>query len=247
MSDAALLQRIETAAIWAWPPLETRSVHGWLLCWGGPATRRLRSARTLAFAPGADVAAAIAEVERYWADRGMPSCFHLADGAQPADLDALLAARGYALETPTDVMVAEPQAAGPADPAIELHTRASQAVMNAICDDRWTAEGRAERAAIFARIRRPHRFALAWVDGEPAAAGLCVRDGDLAGIFAMRTQPRFARRGLAGKVLARLAGWAAGDGATRLYLQVEADNDPAQAVYRRAGFRRIYGYHYRER
>lgn len=244
--DPDLLRRIEQAAIWAWPPSETRSVQGWLLCIGGRGTRRLRSARTLDFAAGADVGRAIAEVERLLGERGWPACFHLADLVMPASLDAILAARGYDLVTPTSVM----QVLMPAlsvDEAVELHARATQPVMNAIADRHWSAAGRAERVEIFGRIRRPHRFALAWVDGEPAAAGLGVREGDLAGIFAMRTQERFRGRGLAGKVLARLAGWARGEGATSLYLQVEDENEPAQALYRRFGFRRLYGYHYRER
>lgn len=245
-SDLDLLRRIEQAAIWAWPPSETRFVDGWLVCIGGRATHRLRSARTLDFAAGADVDRAIAEVERVLGQRGWPACFHLTDLVMPADLDSRLAAHGYELVTPTSVMQA-PMPDLPVHEAVELHTRATQPVMNAIADRHWSAEGRAERVEIFGRIRRPHRFALAWVDGEPAAAGLCVREGDLAGIFAMRTQERFRGRGLAGRLLARLAGWAQDEGATSLYLQVDDDNEPARALYRRFGFRRLYGYHYRER
>lgn len=243
--DTGLVRRIEQAAIWAWPPSETRSVGGWLLCIGGAATRRLRSARTLDFA-GADLDLAIGKVEALLAARGWPSCFHLADLVAPADLDRRLAACGYELVTPTSVMLAAVPPEAPPDRSIELHGRATQPVINAIADRLWSAEGRAERVAIFGRIRRPHRFALAWVDGEPAAAGLCVRDGDLAGIFAMRTQEPFRGRGLARRVLSRLAAWAQGEGAGRLYLQVEDDNLPAGALYRRFGFQRIYGYHYRE-
>lgn len=245
--DVELLRRIETAAIWAWPPLETRSIEGWLLCIGGAATRRLRSARTLDFTVGADVDRAIANVEVLLAARGWPACFHLADVVGPADLDQNLAARGYELVTPTSVMLAPAASGQPLDETVELHARATQPLMNAIADRHWSAETRAERVAIFGRIRRPHRFALVWVDGEPAAAGLCVRDGDLAGIFAMRTQERFRGRGLARRVLSRLIGWARNEGAGRIYLQVEDDNLPASALYRRFGFARLYGYHYRER
>lgn len=245
--DIDLLRRIEEAAIWAWPPAETHRIDGWLLCMGGAATRRLRSARTLDFTGGPDPDRAIGRVETLLAARGWPACFHLTDLVAPADLDAVLVARGYAAVTPTSVMLAPAMTPAMADETVELHTRAVQPVMNAIADRLWSAGARAERVAIFGRIRRPHRFALAWAEGEPAAAGLCVRDGDLAGIFAMRTQERFRGRGLAARVLARLIGWARSEGAGPVYLQVEDENQPALALYRRHGFERRYGYHYRER
>lgn len=244
MDRAELIRRVEQAALWAWPPLGMRLVDGWLIASGGRANRRLRSARTLDFT-GKDVDKAIQAVETFMATQGVPSCFHIADRVAPSDLDAVLAARGYALVTPTSVLLAPIPPTEP-DPAVELLTRTTPAVMNALCDERLSPDLRAERAAILARIRRPHRLALAWREGEPAAAALCVRDGDLAGIFAMRTVPRFRRRGLGRRVLSRLARWAAEEGAQRLYLQVEDDNPPAHALYRSLGFVRAYGYHYRE-
>jgi ribosomal protein S18 acetylase RimI-like enzyme len=111
----------------------------------------------------------------------------------------------------------------------------------------WPAEIRREREALFARIAPAHRFALARADGRPAASGLCVADGELAGVFSMRTQPGFRRRGLAESVLLRLAGWARSLGARRVYLQVKDDNAGALRLYRRFGFAKVYGYHYRER
>ena len=89
-SDLELLRRIERAAIWAWPPSETHWIDGWLLCIGGAATRRLRSARTLDFAAGADADRAIERVEALLAVHGWPACFHIADLVAPPDLDAVV-------------------------------------------------------------------------------------------------------------------------------------------------------------
>ena len=41
------------------------------------------------------------------------------------------------------------------------------------------------------------------------------------------------------------AGWAAGHGALRLYLQVEEDNLPARRLYHRLGLELSHRYHYR--
>jgi ribosomal protein S18 acetylase RimI-like enzyme len=61
----------------------------------------------------------------------------------------------------------------------------------------------------------------------------------------MATRPSSRGQGIASAVLGAGARWAADQGATRLYLQVEEDNEAALGLYTRAGFTRSHGYHYR--
>lgn len=94
-------------------------------------------------------------------------------------------------------------------------------------------------------------FAEPWVARDFAAllsqAGVFVVDeadgfvliravADEAEILALAVRPQARGRGLGG----RLVGWgaigAAARGATRLFLEVAADNAPALALYARAGF-----------
>jgi ribosomal protein S18 acetylase RimI-like enzyme len=79
-----------------------------------------------------------------------------------------------------------------------------------------------------------------------AVARGAVSDGWL-GVTAVTVDERHRRRGLATAVMSALQGWAAGRGATSVYLQVLADNAPALALYRRAGFIEHHRYHYRRR
>ncbi len=203
--------------------------------------------QTSRFDEGVDLASAIDSAERWYARHRLPACFHLTDAARPAGLDQALAARGYAVVTPTSVLVADSVEIAPsADPALELVAGAGPDVLEAICDPEWPAAIRREREALFARIRPAHRFAIARVGGRTAASGLCVIDGDLAGLFSMRTQPAFRRRGLATRVLLRLVNWARAAGARQIFLQVEDDNATALRLYRGFGFARVYGYRYRE-
>ena len=60
----------------------------------------------------------------------------------------------------------------------------------------------------------------------------------------MRTVQAARGRGLAGRVLAGLAGAALERGYERVFLQVEAGNEPALALYRRAGFAPAWTYRY---
>ena len=243
--DGALVSKIENAALWAWPPRETAMLRGWLLRAGGGSSRRLNSAATLDF-DGDDLHSAMGAVEQWYAARDVPACFHLTDMARPEELDAALAARGYGSLTPTHVMTTAISTIDGPRHDVELETRPTALVMNALADPHWTAEIRRDRAAVLARIRRPHVFCVATIDGAAMAAGFCVVEGDLAGIFSMRTQVTMRRRGLARSVLGRLAQWARGMGAETFYLQVEKDNAPAVGLYRSLGFTHAYGYHYRQ-
>jgi GNAT superfamily N-acetyltransferase len=243
----AWIGALERASARAWPPHEDAPLSGWHLRCGGARSRRLNSVSTGHF-EGTEVRAAIEQASAWYRERGLPPCFQLAEGAEPPGLDGRLAARGFAILTPTTVMQAPVEAiAGEgADGAdAELLAEATPETVAALCDPSWPADVKAERAALFARIPAPRRFALLRADGQPAAAGIAVADGELAGIFSMRTARAFRRRGLGTRILRALAAWARTQGAAQLYLQVEDDN-VALGLYQRLGFEAVYAYHYRE-
>jgi GNAT superfamily N-acetyltransferase len=241
------IRGIETAASRAWPTIERQPLGGWVLRCGRAGSRRLNSVQTLAYGD-AELGEAIATAERWYRARLTAPCFQLTDAAQPAALDALLEERGYALLTPTSVMLATewPEEIRE-DDRIQLLPEADGSVLDAICDRSWSEDKKRERIDLFARIESRHCFALIVEDGEPIAGGLCAVDGKLAGLFTMRTQPPHRGRGLASAIARRLMTWAYAQGARESYLQVEDDNAPALHLYRQLGFVRVYGYHYRER
>ena len=113
-----------------------------------------------------------------------------------------------------------------------------------IRDTAASDEEYAERSAIAARTPRPRRFAMLQRDGATAAVGLTVVTGAWAAIFLMRTHPAHRRRGLARDILAALLGWARDQGASHAFLQVEAANASAIALYAGAAFESAYSYRY---
>jgi ribosomal protein S18 acetylase RimI-like enzyme len=80
---------------------------------------------------------------------------------------------------------------------------------------------------------------------NPLAAAVCVHDGDLAGLFEVATDETERRRGHARRTVLSALKWARLRGAREAWLQVEADNEAAIALYRSIGFDEIYRYHYR--
>jgi len=72
-----------------------------------------------------------------------------------------------------------------------------------------------------------------------------VQPSDLAGAYDVMTAEGARSQGHATLAGATLPAWAAQQGACTAYLQVDADNGPAIARYRRFGLATLYTYHFR--
>lgn len=80
---------------------------------------------------------------------------------------------------------------------------------------------------------------------NPLTTAVCVHDGDLAGLFEIATDEAGRRLGRGRRTVLSALKWARLRGAREAWLQVEADNEAAIALYRSVGFSEIYRYHYR--
>ena len=240
----AAARELETLALRAWPARVVEPLGGWRLAFTDGFTRRLNSVQALDWDADVDLAAAIDRVEAFYAGHGLPARFRLTALSRPAGLDQVLATRGYTVEAPTDVMVADPPLTILPDPAadVALTDTPSPAWLDLFA----AGEHAASRRALLDRMAAGTVFGTIRLDGRVVGLGLLVIDGASAGIFAMQVQPPHRRRGLATGLLQAFAAEARRQGAGRLYLQVEQDNPAARALYLRASFRLAYGYHYRQ-
>ncbi|MGP4096879.1 GNAT family N-acetyltransferase [Nonomuraea sp. KM90] len=230
--------QVERRAAGAWPALHVEERDGWLLR-HTPGVHRRRSNSALPL-PGVAVPS-VQAVEDFCSARGIPATVQVSPAEHHGELDALLAARGYTTAGRTLVMTAgtatvlaaagDPAGAGP------VHDRA-----------RWpelfqAVNGDAGDMAVIERIR-PEAVLLA---KDTSGVALAVTEDGWTGVFCMATHPDHRRKGVARALLAALARWSEERGADRLYLQVEADNGAARALYEGLGFTASHGYHYRSR
>ncbi len=81
--------------------------------------------------------------------------------------------------------------------------------------------------------------------GDAAATAICVHDGELAGLFEVATAPGMRGNGHGRRIVLSALKWALLRGAREAWLQVEADNAVAIALYTSLGFSEVYRYHYR--
>lgn len=234
---------LEPIADDAWPARERERLGHWRLNATDGRSLRINACWPLG-APDRDPEAAIDAVEAFYAARGLPARFKLTEGATaPVDLAGRLAGRGYATHGETLVMTGA--VSGAADADVTLSDRPDPAFETVlVASAKGDLVDARERLEGLARIPAPARFARLAVEGRAAALGACAVDGQAAGIFGMRTDPDFRRLGLARRVLGALLAEAEGLGARTAYLQVEAANAPAIALYAARGFSTAYRYRY---
>lgn len=239
--------RIEEASLNAWPALHQVLLDGWLLRFTKGFTKRANCVVPLH--PGSlDLAAKVRECENRYAREGLKTVFRLTDIDADRQIDSYLAARGYTVLDPTDVMVKPLIDATPPslDPQIE-------ALPRALWLDHYNRITRTPTAtqplhtALLKGIHNDHAFMVrrSPTDELPVCCGLAVADLALVGLFDLATCAGARRAGHARATVLALIAWGVRTGAAHAYLQVMADNGPALALYRQLGFQTHYRYWYR--
>lgn len=241
MSEVA---ELEAVCERAWPPRERLQLDGAVLRFTDGFTRRANSARV--DGGGGDLPGLIERAEREYRSRGLRPGFRLTP-LTPAAFEPLLRERGYYVDTEAVVMVAEalPETAAPdAGDGIELLPALDEEwlrIFQAI-ERKWPPEQDPGARWVLGSGTAPRRFALARVDGEPAATGYGRLEGDWLYIASVATFPERRRLGLARAISDRLFAWGARGGARRAILQAETKNAAAQALYAKLGFEPRYIY-----
>jgi ribosomal protein S18 acetylase RimI-like enzyme len=247
-----LISHLEELAANAWPAEVVQVVDGWRLRFSRNVTRRANSVWPNGAGDHHSLVKKLALVEDFYARRGCPARYQICPAAQPADLDEILAARGYTSDAHTAVQIAPLETAlAPATShypySVSIRETFDEPWFDAYCQAEQVSVHAAEaRRGILQRIGPRTGYALSHLEGQIVAVGLGVVERDWLGLFSLVTFPEFRRQGAATAVIHALAQWGQRYGASQIYLQVMADNAPALALYARLDFETLYHYHYRE-
>jgi len=241
-----------------WPPARVVDVDGWRVGLSGGLTRRANS--VLPLGSPADPSAALDRVEQLYAEAGQPSIVRVCRAAPPG-LDALLAERGYRAVSSTDVLVRDlderPDAARP--PAAPVRVTVADRP-----DDTWLAAWSGSKARLHAtgaaqeddgaslRLARqvlggaPALYLTATDASGPVGVIRAAFAEDWVALSCLVVATTARRRGLGRALTLRALDEAATRGARRAFLQVEAQNTAAAALYTGLGFQPAERYVYRE-
>ncbi|MFF9499237.1 GNAT family N-acetyltransferase [Streptomyces sp. NPDC014656] len=242
---AATFAELSRIAARAWQPVESEALGDWTLRAADGFTRRANSALP-GGDPGLPVAEALEAVRDWYAARKLPAYVQTATGAEGtqellcADLERL----GWRRELSAELRIAA------LAPLADREPGPAEVLLSRSLDEPWlhryqrfTGTGPAVRHVLSSGPSV--WFASVAGTGEvPAAIGRCVVDGRWAGFMAIEVDPEQRRRGLATAVMTALARRALDEGASAAWLQVEADNHGARALYEGTGFAVHHHYHH---
>jgi GNAT superfamily N-acetyltransferase len=222
-----------------WPAAEVIPEGVWLLRDGKGGGKRVSAATAMGPVSDAD----IAEAEAAMARLGQRPLFRVREGE--AALDALLAARGYGVLDPTDVLVLP--VARLTDVKVPPVTTFTIWEPLAIMRDIWAQGGIGPaRIEVMARATCKTGILARWNE-KPAGVGFVAVQGNVAMVHAVEVLPQQRRQGVAGWIMRAAAFWAQAQGAQTLVVLCTQANGGAQRLYSALGFVRAGHYHYRQR
>ena len=241
------IDELEAVAAKGWRAPEEALLGGWLLRAAEGFTGRANSALA-AEEPGMPLAEAAAQVCRWYAARDLPAMVAVpyplgCPGDSPTD--RFLSRQGWSIRpAPAVVMTAHAAGVARTGPAgqVDLHSEPDQAWLDLYHYRGQKLPPIARQLLLSAPVQA---FASIRRNGSTLAIGRVGVAGGWGGLTAVEVHPSHRRAGLATAITAALAAAATSHGATCLYLQVEEANQPARALYARAGFTDHHGYHYR--
>ncbi|MBO6717594.1 MAG: GNAT family N-acetyltransferase [Rhizobiaceae bacterium] len=245
-SPLGVVRRFEAAGFRAWPASSVHYDGTWLVrLTAGNAAKRLNSVNPLDPGDNRDLGERIARAARRFESYGRPMVFRLSPLAGPTLIERLNAERWDSFSESLVMMMPLSNAA--VDDVMHLIPlkdvgRYVSAAIHVHGHDPSVRPGLSE---LIGAIKPEVGLFAMEGSGQAAASAICVHDGDLAGLFEVATHQQERGKGHGRKIVLSALKWAKLRGARIAWLQVEADNEPAVALYRSLGFVEAYRYHYR--
>ncbi|MFM7532974.1 MAG: GNAT family N-acetyltransferase [Rubrivivax sp.] len=257
--DAWLVEEAERAGLRASQPPEQLELDGWLLRLLPGKAKRARCVNALRVGERS-LDDKLAACVRLYREAGLPLFVRITPFSAPAELDGVLAARGWRVHDATRVLVHPALADVPVlalpDGLVEEaadaqgYARAVGALRGSTALEIDSHIHRLQASPVPYQGRLWRQAGPPGPPGDPSSGAVLAcaqvaRDGELVGLYDVYTAPAARGRGWSTALCARVLRQAHAQGARLGYLQVDADNAAALKVYRRLGFVEAYRYHYR--
>lgn len=249
------IRELEHRAARTWPAGEAVPKDGWLLRASGGVTKRANSVLTAGDGPRDEKW--LEDIEAFYRARRQPAIFQVTEGS-PAGLDELLERHGYEKDVSCLLMTGRSADAIDAcrgsvnelhaDIVLRVTDRADPSWLNDFLRlEDFPDSRRPFYEGLISRMPSGATFFALERSGETVAIATSIREDGWAGIINVAVDERLRGQGIGKLLMRHVAEHSLERQASRLYLQVIADNEPAVRLYMRLGFSPAYGYHYRSK
>lgn len=241
-----MIRTLEEYSLNALPAMNTYMYDGWLLRFANGYTKRANSVNPL-YPSNENPLIKIAECERLYAARKLATIFKLTPVSIPDNLDSLLVHKGYRLESPASVQILElPNISSALDGDVFYSSDVTEDWLQFFlsCNE-MTEKEQTTLYGIWANILLDKYFITIKSAGKTIGCGLGVLHKDYLGIFDIKIDQVYRKKGYGGKLVENLLKLGVHNGAKKAYLQVLLRNDPALHLYAKLGFKEQYQYWYR--
>ena len=241
-----MISTLEDLSLNAWPSHQTLLYDGWILRFANGYTKRANSVNPV-YSSKLDLDEKITFCEHIYRGKKLDVVFKLTAAASPANLDEVLSARGYQLDSPTSVQILELRSAEISlSPGVHFHDDLSAEWLDAFC--RMSSLGGQRRESLQQILLNiiPRRCFVSFIrSGQILAAGLGVLQSGYIGLFDIVVDKEWRNQGYGRQIVESILHWGRQNGAQHSYLQVMLNNPHALHLYSKIGFVEEYQYWYR--
>ncbi len=242
------VRRLEAVSFRSWPATNTIYDGAWAIrLTAGHPSKRLNSVNPLDRADHSDLENRIARAARRFQGFGRPLVFRQSPLAPP-ELDNILDARGWRRFDETWVMTLdlEDKNLAGAVSQVPLQDVGRWIDQSAVMEG-FSASVKPGMSEIIGQVQgEVGLFLTEDGSGNPLAAVMAVRFGDLIGLFEIVSNPNMRRLGFGRQIVRNALLWGRENGARKAWLQVVSNNSIAIDLYESEGFVEAYRYAYRQ-
>jgi len=236
-------KELEYAGFRAWPAFEESEADGVVLRYSHGHTKRANSANILLQQKG-DYETLVCRCEKYFNDKGLPCVFRLPSFCNNQQLDSYLEAVGY--KSIDRSLILYRSLEGSSFDGVEFTVKNSTDWMESFCQIcELDISSHEAHLKILERIKDKTLMAVLVENEVEVACAVGVISNGNFGLFDLATKKSHRNMGYGTKLLNGMLGWAMTNGATKAYLQVVANNQPAISLYEKLGYHTCYEYWYR--
>ncbi|MGO4544444.1 GNAT family N-acetyltransferase [Paenibacillus sp. 2TAB23] len=242
-----LLQlRIEEMSLNGWPALQTVLYDGWFMRFAAGYTKRSNSVHAL-YGQTYMLDTKISECERRYSMQNLNTVFKVTPFIQPANLDEVLAARGYERMDQTVIKTVHlTDVKKPSHVDVWLEDEPTENWLDALTVFSGLSDmQRAITQNMLEQSPLIKCFATLQVNGIPVAAGYAAIEDGWVGLYDIVTDVNERSKGYGEQLVLHLLHWGKEQGATESYLMVVKNNEAANRLYDKIGYISQYEYWYR--